>query len=637
MHVSAAGVSSCFILLYFTLLFMLHVAQHVVTAGNILSATITTVAGTGTAGFSGDNGQATSANLRAPIGVFVRSSGEMYISDQSGSHRIRKVSSTGIINTIAGTGTNGYNGDNIAATAAQLNLPQNTFVTSSGEIYIADNTNHRIRKIDTSGKIWTVAGTGTLGTAGDGQLAKNAQLSLPRSVFVTPSGEMYIAEWGRVRKVNANGYISTFAGTGVQGNTGDNQLATSAQLYMPYYVFVESKSGEVYIADYYAHVIRKVKTNGIIVTIAGTGTNGYNGDNIAATSAQLDSPSCVVVSNFGEIFISDAVNNRIRKIDRNGIISTVAGTGTAAFAGDGGLPQNAQLKRPMTLSIPDGSSDIFFSDYGNLRIRKISITCQSGYGGANCDIFTCSSIPATDPTVCSGHGTCGAPNSCSCHSGYSGSNCEMLPITCYGLASTDSNVCSGHGTCTASDTCQCSWNYTGSNCELPKCNGIASNDLIHVCSGHGTCTGVDTCSCQTGYTGQFCSEAICNNKAASAPDVCHGHGSCNAPNTCLCSNNYTGSDCEIPTCYGIPSNDSRVCSGNGSCVSPQTCECNHLYGGSNCSIPKCFNLMDPTMVCSGHGTCLAPDQCQCDSQWSGIQCEIPKCYGYSATLVSNVQ
>ncbi|EFC41150.1 predicted protein [Naegleria gruberi] len=355
------------------------------------------VAGTGTLnGYGGDGNLATSARLNYPYGTAFSSNGDMYIADTN-NNRIRKVTTSGYISTVAGSGTGGYSGDGGLATSAQLNYPRSVAISSSGEIYIADFNNHRIRKINISGYISTIAGTGSVGYSGDGGLATNAQLYYPQTVAVSSSGEIYIADAynHRIRKINTSGYISTIAGTGSVGYSGDGGLATSAQLYYPFSVAISSV-GEIYIADTYNHRIRKINTSGYISTISGTGSGGYSGDGGLATSAQLNYPFSVAVSSVGEIYIVDTNNYRIRKINTSGYISTIAGTGTGGYNGDSILATSAQLNYPYGLTI-SSTSEIIVADYYNHRIRKINTsgyisTIAGGFGDG--DMATTSFISA---------------------------------------------------------------------------------------------------------------------------------------------------------------------------------------------------------------------------------------------------
>jgi len=338
---------------------------------------ISTIAGTGTPVFAGDGGLATSAGLYYPKGMFVDASGNVYFGEYS-SQRIRKITaSTGIISTIAGTGTYGYSGDGGAATSAQLNYPTGVCADASGNVYIADTYNDRIRKITSStGIISTIAGTGTGGYSGDGGAATNAELSNPKGVSVDGSGNVYIADSDnyRIRKITAStGIISTIAGTGTAGNTGDGAAATNAQLSTPTGVSLDA-SGNIYIADYYNHSVRKViASTGIIVTIAGNGAGGYSGDGGSATSAQLYYPYAVSVDASGNVYISDEQNHRIRKVNPStGFISSIAGTGTAGYSGDGGPATSAELNYPTGVSV-DISSNVYILEWGNHRIRKITV------------------------------------------------------------------------------------------------------------------------------------------------------------------------------------------------------------------------------------------------------------------------
>jgi len=347
---------------------------------------IKTVAGTGTAGYSGDEGAATSALLNYPFGVSVDASGNIFIADCD-NHRIRKVDTVGTITTVAGNGTAGYSGDTGPATSANLNYPTGVFVDGAGNIFIADYYNHCIRKVDVTGIITTVAGTGTAGYSGDTGLATSANLNYPTGVFVDGAGNIFIADYYNhcIRKVDVTGTITTVAGTGTAGYNGDDISATSANLYYPYGVCVDS-SGNIFIADRENHRIRKVDTSGTITTVAGTGTAGYSGDGGSATSALLNYPFGVCVDASGNIFIADRENHRIRKVDTSGIITTVAGTGTAGYNGDDISATSANLYYPYGVCV-DSSGNIFIADCSNNRIRKVffnnapvlSWTGESGY------------------------------------------------------------------------------------------------------------------------------------------------------------------------------------------------------------------------------------------------------------------
>jgi uncharacterized protein (TIGR03437 family) len=340
------------------------------------SGIISTVAGNGTCCYSGDGGPATSAQLSGPWGAAVDSAGNLYISDES-NNRIRKVVPGGTISTVAGNGTAGYSGDGGPATSAQLYRPMGVAVGSTGNLYIADSGNQRIRKVTPDGTISTVAGNGTQAYSGDGGPAISAELSLPGAVAVDSAGNLYIADTlnnSRIRKVAPDGTISTVAGNGIMGYSGDGGPATSAQLNGPWDVAVDS-AGSLYIADTWNNRIRKVAPDGTISTVAGSGTQGPLGDGGPATSAPLFNPRDVAVDYGGNLYISDASNNRIRKVAPGGTISTVAGNGTQGYSGDGGLATSAQLDVPEGLAV-DTAGRVYVADSANKVIRVLApISC----------------------------------------------------------------------------------------------------------------------------------------------------------------------------------------------------------------------------------------------------------------------
>jgi sugar lactone lactonase YvrE len=334
---------------------------------------INTIAGNGTSGFSGDGGPATNAMLSAPYGVAVDASGNVYIPDGN-NNRLRMVSPTGTITTIAGTGTAGYTGDGSAATNAELKNPTGVALDASGNIYIADGGNNVIRKINGSGIITTIAGTGTAGFSGDGGLATNATLDFPCCVAIDKNGNVLIADLlnQRIRKIDhTSTNINTIAGNGTSGFSGDGAAATNAELANPFGVAVDN-SGNVYIADQFNDRVRMVtNTTKFISTIAGNGTASYSGDNGPATAAELDRPFSLSLDGFGDIYVADYSNNRIRRIDIGDSIFTVAGTGVAGFSGDGGPALSADLKGPSGITI-DPLGNLYISDQSNDRIRELT-------------------------------------------------------------------------------------------------------------------------------------------------------------------------------------------------------------------------------------------------------------------------
>ena len=333
--------------------------------------TITTIAGTGTAGFSGDGGQATSAQLASPIGVAVDQSGNVYVAD-SANNRVRRITPAGQITTIAGTGTAGFSGDGGQATSAQLAVPYGVAVAANGDVYIADTNNNRVRKVTSAGTISTVAGNGTASSTGDGGQATSATLYAPAGVALDASGNLYITELGahKVRRVTTAGVISTFAGTGTAGATGDGGQATSAQLNSPIGVAVDA-AGNVYVADTSNSKIRRVTSQGVITTFAGTGSPGFGGDGGPATAAGLRNAFGVAVDAGGNVYIGDNDNYRIRRVTSAGTITTIAGNGTPGATGDGGPAASATLNFPSGVAVgPDGS--LYVSVTIGQRVRKIA-------------------------------------------------------------------------------------------------------------------------------------------------------------------------------------------------------------------------------------------------------------------------
>jgi trimeric autotransporter adhesin len=339
---------------------------------------ITSVAGNGGQGTSGDGGQATSARLSQPQGVAVNAIGNIYIADAF-SHRIRMVTkSTGVITTVAGTGEFGYSGDGGLATLARLNSPQGVAVDASGNIYIADMYNNRIRMVTGSpGVITTVAGTGTTGYSGDGGQATLAVLNLPMGVAVDASGKIFIADTknNRIRMVTmSSGVITTVAGNGTAGYSGDGGQATSAGLSYPYGIAVDL-SGIIYISDQKNDRVRMVTSTGLITTVAGNGFVGTNiGDGGLATSAVVIAPYGIAVDALGNLYITrrGSNDNRIRKVTKStGIITTLAGNGTAGYSGDGGQATSAKLSGPNGVAV-DASGNVYIADSLNYRVRMFA-------------------------------------------------------------------------------------------------------------------------------------------------------------------------------------------------------------------------------------------------------------------------
>ncbi len=332
--------------------------------------TITTVAGNGTAGDSGDGGPATSAELNGPRGVTEDIFGNLYIAEYYG-QRVRKVSPNGMITTLAGTGIQGFSGDGGPATSAELNGPYRVTVDLAGNVFIPDSGNSRIRKVSPDGTITTIVGNGGVGRGGDGAPATSATLNYPEAVAFDPSGNYYIADEAAdvIRKVDTTGIITTAVGTGVQGYSGNGGPATSATLNGPVGVQVDA-AGDLYISDQGNNLIRKV-TNGIISTVAGTGVFGFGGDGGPAINAEFGYPASIGLDAAGNLYIPDVNNNRIRVVLTDGTIESVAGDGAESYGGDGGPALDAAINVPRSVSVaPNGN--IYIGDFGNNRVRLLT-------------------------------------------------------------------------------------------------------------------------------------------------------------------------------------------------------------------------------------------------------------------------
>jgi len=335
-----------------------------------MSDVITTVAGSGNNGFAGDGGPADQAWLETPNGVAIGSDGSLYISD-SANYRVRRVTPDGIISTVVGTGEQGYSGDGGLAELAQLSNPTDISVAPDGSLYIADFSSSSIRHVTPDGIISTVAGTGVGGFSGDGGPANLAQLAAPISVISGSGGSLYIADTynHRIRRVSADGIITTVAGTGIAGFSGDGGPAINAMLWEPSDIAL-GLDGSIYISERKNHRIRRVTLDGIITTVAGTGSRGFSGDGGAASMAQLFGPSGIALSLGGDLYIADTGNSRIRRMTPNGMITTIAGTSNWGYFGDGGPANQAWFTDAVDVSIaPDGS--IYISDQYNSRIRRV--------------------------------------------------------------------------------------------------------------------------------------------------------------------------------------------------------------------------------------------------------------------------
>ena len=346
------------------------------------SGLIVTAAGTGRGGYNGDGFLAVHKQLNYPLGAAADGQGHVYVADTH-NHRVRKVNTaTGEISTVAGTGQWGFSGDGGPAVNARLDRPHGVALDAAGNLYIADTWNHRIRRVDPSGRIATVAGNGAAGLWGDGGPATDAPLHAPYNVAADAAGNLYIADTFNncVRKVDVSGRITAFAGVGASGPfnggfSGDGGRAVDAELNTPADVAADG-AGNVYIADTWNHRVRKVDPSGAIATVAGSGAagfgrGGYAGDGGPALSARLDAAAGVAVDGAGNVYIADWNNQRIRKVDAaSGKIAAIAGSGARGYGGDGGPPLRAAMNRPQVVAL-DGNGNLYIADSENNRIRRV--------------------------------------------------------------------------------------------------------------------------------------------------------------------------------------------------------------------------------------------------------------------------
>lgn len=319
---------------------------------------------------NGPPGEPTDAGFNIPYAVAVDAGGNVFVADLL-YQRIRKIDITGRVTSFAGTGIADFAGDGGPANQARLSAPVGMIFDGRGNLFIADQYNQRIRKVDTQGIITTMAGNGTVGFGGDGGLATEASLNNPLGVAVDSSGNLFIADSNnyRVRKVDAQGIITTVAGSGKAGFSGDGGLALSASLLSPTDVAVDLK-GNLYIADEYNNRIREVDTNGVMSTVAGNGAAAFAGDGGAATAASLHNPFGICVDGAANLFIADASNDRVRKVDSQGIITTVAGNGTGDTTADGTPAIEADVSYPTGVAL-DGLGTLFIVDVGHKSILRV--------------------------------------------------------------------------------------------------------------------------------------------------------------------------------------------------------------------------------------------------------------------------
>ncbi|MGD9719761.1 MAG: NHL repeat-containing protein [Pirellulales bacterium] len=341
------------------------------TAVHAQSFVISTVAGVGRAGFSGDGGPAAQAELNNPSGVAVGADGSLVIADLH-NQRVRKIDPRGVITTIAGDGTDGSAGDGGPAVQARLSSPYGVAVDRAGNVLVGDRGGYSVRKISPDGTISRFAGTGQRGYSGDGGPAVNAELTRVNDMKCDAQGNVYIADTGNhcIRVVDAQGTIKTVAGTGEPGYSGDGGLARTARFNAPSALCLDA-AGALYVCDFNNHCVRKVTTEGIVSTIAGTGKAGWGGDDKPATTLKLFQPCGVAVDAQGQVYIADSGNSKIRVVRSDGTMGTVTGTGKRGYAGDGGPANKALIAVPDLIDI-DAAGNLYIAEYGSHVIRKLT-------------------------------------------------------------------------------------------------------------------------------------------------------------------------------------------------------------------------------------------------------------------------
>jgi trimeric autotransporter adhesin len=335
-----------------------------------LRTTVSPLAGTGAQATTGDGGAATSAALNSPGAIAFDAAGDLYVCEAGGAN-VRMIDTNGTITSPIGSSVVGFSGDGGSPSAAKLNSPRGVAIASDGTIYVADSGNNRIRAVS-GGVITTVAGTGVAGFAGDGGPATAAQLSQPRGLAVAPDGSLYVADAGNhvVRRISTNGTITTVAGTGTAGDSGDGGPATAAAMQSPFAVAFGA-GGTFYVVDRDAHRVRRI-TGGVITTMAGTGTPGAAGTGGPATSAQLNGPSDVILDAAGALYIADSSNSRVVKVDPTMRLRVIAGTGTSGSSGDGGQATSAQFQFPRGLAFRAVNGNLYVSDQNANRVRVLT-------------------------------------------------------------------------------------------------------------------------------------------------------------------------------------------------------------------------------------------------------------------------
>lgn len=426
----------------------------------LANGTITTVAGDGIARFGGDGGDGLDATLRLVEGVAADAAGDLFISD-SGNNRIRKVDgTTGKITTIAGNGTTTFGVDGVPATVVGLDGPSDVVVDAAGNVVFSDTHHHRVRSVDTTGTIHTLIGNGMAGFAGDNGPAAAAQIASPTGLAIDTAGNLYVADFdnNRIRRIDPSGNVTTVAGDGTPGFNGDGLAATATSLNNPTDVAFDA-NGNMFIADMRNHRVRRVDAaSGIVTTIAGTGDALSSDDFIPAVTASLVFPTDVAVDASGNVLVADSGSNRIRRVAPNGVIDSIAGTRTPGDSGDGGDALLARLLTPLRMFMaPNGQ--LLIVDHDNHRIRAIGEGSGGGGGGGgngdpDCTKGTCSAGGGNRKTDCflefnTGLGS-GSRITCkdgdpACDKGDTPRSCTVEVSMCFGVADPRLSRCTPQG------------------------------------------------------------------------------------------------------------------------------------------------------------------------------------------------
>ncbi|EFC35844.1 predicted protein [Naegleria gruberi] len=495
---------------------------------------------------------------------------------------------------VAGTGECLPNGaDSVPGTESTLYGPTNMYYDATTDfLYILDSSSIRLLDMK-SGIISKMLITFIIPLLSNNP--NNDGINGPNGIMYTPNGDLYIASQGNNKIMKySNSQLSTVAGNGYAGYSGDGGPARNAKLNYPADVTVSS-TGEVYIADWGNRAVRKVFRNGTIITliVSGNGLSELNGVTLTPNGDLLYSTQLWV-----KLYMEGDSGSCIDKNTCNNHGSCVNGKCVC----DSGWRGN--------LNCGTFSCDITPPPHSSQCIGPNQFSCQDGWTGLNCQEPVCFGTPASTTTVCSSHGQCISNNTCNCVSGWRG-NSDCSAFSCDITPPPHSSQCIGPN----QFSCQDGW--TGLNCQEPVCFGTPANTTT-VCSSHGKCISNNTCNCVSGWRGNSdCSAFSC--------DVKSEHGEyCIGPNTYKCQDGWIGDLCDIPLCNGIPANNPAVCNSHGQCISNNTCNCfSGWRGNSICTQFTC----DGVNNCQPHGQCISNNTCKCSTGYGGNGCNDRMCFG----------